>query len=247
MYKFIINYDATLNEALLLIDKNKKGFLITINENNKVIGLLTDGDIRRALIKGIKLTAKITKAHNKNFTKLLISSSFDEVCEFFKSDRVNILPIINDDMELINIITKKQFHILLLEDIELDLNYDFEKLDKISLEHEIYNRPWGFYKSSILSKHAQSKIITVFPLSELSLQEHNKREEHWVIIKGKGKAILGKSVIDLYPGKYIYVPKGCRHQIINDSNSNIILSEVQLGDYFGEDDIIRYKDKYGRK
>ena len=119
--------------------------------------------------------------------------------------------------------------------------------DNHILEHDIYNRPWGFYKSTILTSHAQGKVITLFPKSELSLQEHKKREEHWVIIKGKGKMILGESILDIYPGKYIYIPKGCKHQIINDGDENIILSEVQLGEYFGEDDIIRHNDKYGRK
>ncbi|HHE05988.1 MAG TPA: cupin domain-containing protein, partial [Epsilonproteobacteria bacterium] len=76
--------------------------------------------------------------------------------------------------------------------------------------------------------------------------EHKRREEHWVIIKGKGKVVLGESLLDVYPGKYIYIPKGCKHQIINDGEENIIFSEVQLGEYFGEDDIIRYSDKYGR-
>ena len=114
------------------------------------------------------------------------------------------------------------------------------------MEHEIYNRPWGFYKSTILSSHAQAKIITVFPHCEISLQEHQRREEHWVVIKGRGRVILGESLLNVYPGKYIFIPKRCKHQIVNDSDENIIFSEIQLGDYFGEDDIVRYSDKYGR-
>ena len=247
MDQFLIHYDAPLKDALTLIDANKSGFLISIDSNKKVIGVITDGDIRRALIKGVNLNGSIANVHNINITKLTLNSTFNDVCEIFKSERVDFLPVIDDTSILVNLITKKQFHILLLENLKFDLTFDFQKLDKISLEHEIYNRPWGFYKSTILTKYAQAKIITVFPHSELSLQEHNKREEHWVIIKGNGKAILGSSLIDIYPGKYLFVPKGCKHQIINNTDTNIILSEVQLGEYFGEDDIIRYKDKYGRK
>jgi len=135
---------------------------------------------------------------------------------------------------------------MLLENIKFDLTSNFSKFNNHTLEHAIFNRPWGFYKSTILTTHAQSKIITIFPKSELSLQEHKKREEHWIIIKGNGSAILGESLMDIYPGKYIYIPKGCKHQIINNSDDNILFCEVQLGDYFGEDDIIRYADKYGR-
>lgn len=119
-----------------------------------------------------------------------------------------------------------------LENIRFDLNFDFSQYDSIVLEHEIFNRPLAFFKSTILTSHAQGKIIKVFPKSGLSLQEHKKREEHWVIIKGTGKAILGESLIDLYPDKYIYIPKGCKHKIINDSNENIIFSELQLGRMF---------------
>lgn len=104
----------------------------------------------------------------------------------------------------------------------------------------------GFYKSTILTSHAPNKILIIAPEAHLSLQEHKKREEHWIFIKGKGKVILGELSIDVYLGKYIFIPKDCRHQIINNSKENIILSEVQLGEYFDEDDIIRYKDKYGR-
>ena len=246
MNNLIIKNKDSIKTALQKLQENKKRFLICL-DNKLVSGLITDGDIRRGLLDGLTIFDSINKVINTNFQYLTLNSSFDEVCEKFKSDKIDFLPIVNNNMNLVNIITKKQFHIMLLENIDFDLKYNFSKFDNHTLEHEIYNRPWGFYKSTILTSHAQGKVITVFPKSELSLQEHKKREEHWVIIKGKGKVVLGESLIDVYPGKYIYIPKGCKHQIINDSDENIIFSEVQLGEYFGEDDIIRYSDKYGRK
>jgi len=242
----VIKSTSTIKESLQSIDENKKRFLVIVNLENKVVGILTDGDIRRALLGGKNLQDTIDNCYNENFIYLKNDSSFNDVCEIFKSEQIDFLPIVAESMQLLNILTKKQFHIMLLENIDFDLTYDFSKFDNNKLEHEIYNRPWGFYKSTILSSHAQAKIITVFPNAELSLQEHKKREEHWVVIKGKGKVILGESILDVYPGKYIYIPKGCKHQIINNSNENILFSEVQLGNYFGEDDIIRYSDKYGR-
>ncbi|MCD8544060.1 MAG: CBS domain-containing protein [Sulfurospirillum cavolei] len=246
MNNLIIKNKDSIKTALQKLQENKKRFLICLDDK-LVSGLITDGDIRRGLLDGLTIFDSINKVINTNFQYLTLNSSFDEVCEKFKSDKIDFLPIVNNNMNLVNIITKKQFHIMLLENVEFDLTYDFFIFDNHILEHEIYNRPWGFYKSTILTSHAQGKVITVFPKSELSLQEHKKREEHWVIIKGKGKVVLGESLIDVYPGKYIYIPKGCKHQIINDSDENIIFSEVQLGEYFGEDDIIRYIDKYGRK
>lgn len=246
MEKMIIKYGSTIRTALMKLQENKKRFLICLDDLDFIIGVVTDGDIRRAFLNNLNINDKIDKVYNDTFKYLTLNSTFDNVCELFKSDKIDFLPIIDDNKKLINILTKKQFHIMLLENIAFDLTYDFSKFDNQTLEHEIYNRPWGFYKSTILSSHAQAKVITVFPNSELSLQEHKRREEHWIIIKGKGKVVLGESLIDIYPGKYIYIPKGCKHQIINESNENIIFSEVQLGDYFGEDDIIRYSDKYGR-
>ena len=246
MEKMIIKYGSTIRTALMKLQENKKRFLICLDDLDFIIGVVTDGDIRRAFLNNLNINDKIDKVYNDTFKYLTLNSTFDNVCELFKSDKIDFLPIIDDNKKLINILTKKQFHIMLLENIAFDLTYDFSKFDNQTLEHEIYNRPWGFYKSTILSSHAQAKVITVFPNSELSLQEHKRREEHWIIVKGKGKVVLGESLIDIYPGKYIYIPKGCKHQIINESNENIIFSEVQLGDYFGEDDIIRYSDKYGR-
>jgi mannose-1-phosphate guanylyltransferase/mannose-6-phosphate isomerase len=246
MNDIIISYNDSIKNALHMLQENKKRFLMCINEDNIILGTITDGDIRRSFLNGAVILDLVEKVINRDFKYLTIDSSFDEVCEKFKSDKIDFLPIVNNKMKLINVITKKQFHIMLLENVKFDLNYDFSKFNNRILEHEIYNRPWGFYKSIILTSHAQGKIITVFPKSELSLQEHKKREEHWVIIKGKGQVILGESKLNVYPGKYVYIPKGCKHQIINDTNENIIFSEVQLGKYFGEDDIIRYNDKYGR-
>ena len=135
---------------------------------------------------------------------------------------------------------------MLLHDKDWNLKDDFTKLHGNEIDFEIFNKPWGFYKSTMLSKDVQSKVITVFPGEELSLQEHERREEHWIIIKGRGTVILDSSEFDALPGKYFFIPKGLKHQIINDGRENIIFAEVQLGDYFGEDDIIRYSDKYDR-
>lgn len=243
MLDFILDINSTIKDALIQIDKNKKGFVLIL-ENDKVVGTLTDGDIRRHLINGLELSDCIK--FEKSFVSLKVNDDFTKICELFKSERIQFLPIVDSSSKLVNIITKKQFHSLLLHDKIVDLKANFTNIDEDKIDFDIYNRPWGFYKSTLLSSFVQAKVITVFPNEELSLQEHKRREEHWVIIKGKGKVILGESLINIYPGKYIYIPKGCKHQIINDGNENIIFSEVQLGDYFGEDDIIRYSDKYGR-
>lgn len=243
---YTLNKSASLLDALQSIDANKSGFVLCI-DNGKLVGLVTDGDIRRVLLKEKNLTISVESFMTTDYEALHEDDNFEEMAKKFRSQKILFLPIVDSENRLINVITKKQFHIYLLENRSIDLHSDFSSLDDKPLEHEIYNRPWGFYKSTIYTELAQAKVITVFPLGELSLQEHKKREEHWVVIKGNGKVVLGESLLDVYPGKYIYIPKGCKHQIINtDEKENLIFSEVQLGDYFGEDDIIRYSDKYNR-
>ncbi len=244
MLDYTISVSASIKDALIKIDINKKGFLIVINNLKQVVGVITDGDIRRLFLGQSELSDLIS--FNTSFKYLKETDGFDQVCELFKSDKTSFLPVCNDKMLLVNLITKKQFHVLLLHDKRWDLTYDFSALNESEIDHEVYNKPWGFYKSTMLSEYVQSKIITVFPGEELSLQEHRRREEHWVIVKGKGKIVLGVSTIEGFPGKYFYIPKKTKHKIINDGCESIIFAEIQLGDYFGEDDIIRHSDKYGR-
>ena len=74
------------------------------------------------------------------------------------------------------------------------------------------------------------------------------REEHWVIVHGNGEVRMEDSVLSVKGGSYLFIPKGCKHRIANTSlDSTLILMEVQCGEYFGEDDIYRYEDVYGRK
>lgn len=240
----IVEKNASILEALKLIDKNKKNFLIVLDEKKIIIGLITEGEIRRQLINGNSLNDKIF--YNTNFKSINMNESFINLFEYFKSEKINFIPIVDDNNRLINVISKKQFHVMLLKDIKYDLK-KLPNLNENELDSEIFPRPWGFYKSTLLAEHVQSKIITVFPESELSLQKHKRREEHWVVIKGEGKIILEETILNVEQGRYIYIPKGCKHKVINSSKTeNLIFAEVQLGDYFGEDDIIRYEDKYGR-
>lgn len=242
---FTISETSSIKEALSKIEMNNKGFLLVLDENHRVVGTITDGDIRRLFLIGMG-THDIIK-FNKDFVTLKENDNFQTTCALFKSKKIAFLPIIDKSNKLVNILTKKQFHVFLLHDGVWNCHHDFTNIDENDIDHEIYNRPWGFYKTTLLSDFSQLKTITVFPNEQLSLQKHNRREEHWVGVKGYGKALVGEKMFDIFPGKYIHIPKFCKHQIINDSEENIIFSEVQLGDYFGEDDIIRYTDKYGRK
>jgi mannose-6-phosphate isomerase-like protein (cupin superfamily) len=110
----------------------------------------------------------------------------------------------------------------------------------------LFERPWGTYYNAHEEEGFKIKKITVNPGARLSLQSHVHRAEHWVIVKGEALVTLGEREIPLKVDEHIYVPKGSIHRLHNTGSSELILVEVQLGPYLGEDDIKRYQDDYNR-
>lgn len=107
-------------------------------------------------------------------------------------------------------------------------------------------RPWGEYKVLLDEPYTKVKEITVNPKGRLSLQSHKHREEHWTIVQGVGEVTIGDTDFRVYPGISIFIAKGAIHRIYNPENSILKFIEVQLGDSFDEDDIVRYQDDYNR-
>lgn len=245
---YVISPEDTVLHALSKIDQNQKGFLIVCGEDDLVQGTLTDGDIRRAFLSGISMNGKVKQAYRSDYTSLNVKSNVTAAIDIFKNQSIQFLPIVDDKQQLQNILTKNQMQSLLLQDIHADLKYDFQLLDDTITDHEIFQRPWGFYKTTMMNEYCQSKVICVYPHGQLSLQSHDRREEHWVIAHGTGTVQIGESILEARCGNSFFIPKGCKHRLINTSDTeNLIFTEVQIGDYFGEDDITRYEDIYGRK
>ena len=108
------------------------------------------------------------------------------------------------------------------------------------------HRPWGYYKILADDKIYKSKEIVVFPNKRLSLQRHRQRFEHWYILGGQAQVTVGDKTVILEPGQSVDIPKGALHRIANLNSENVRFIEVQTGDYFGEDDIERFDDDFGR-
>ena len=245
--KFIVYENTSVVEALTQIDANRQGFVVVTDETGKVLGVLTDRDVRRAIIKGFTALETITDIYTKNAKTVSVHDGFETVTEMFKNEAIKFLPIVDAGGKLVNIITKSHMHALMLQDIHADLSYDFMSLDVSVIDHEIFQRPWGYYKTTVLNDYFQAKIISVKPNGQLSLQSHNHREEYWIVVHGNGTVQLEKSIMSVRCGSTIFIPLGCKHRVINtDEKESLIITEVQIGDYFGEDDIIRYEDVYGR-
>lgn len=244
---FTVFEHEKLIDALKKIDANRCGFVIVIDDESRVLGVLTDGDIRRAIIRGCIDAESISTLYTRNARTVLTTDGFETVTDFFKNQAIKFLPVVDNEGRLANIITKSQMHALLLQDIHADLMYNFSTIDISVVDHEIFQRPWGFYKTTVLNDYYQGKVISVKPGGQLSLQSHNHREEHWIVVHGAGAVQLDDSVLAVNCGSSMFIPKGCKHRLTNtDDKENLIITEVQIGDYLGEDDIIRYEDVYGR-
>jgi len=108
------------------------------------------------------------------------------------------------------------------------------------------HRPWGWYDSIEVGENYQVKRLHVNPGAKLSLQLHHKRAEHWVVVNGTATAIVGDKVLTLIKGQSTYIPATEKHSLENRTNEPLDVIEVQSGSYVGEDDIVRFKDVYGR-
>jgi mannose-1-phosphate guanylyltransferase/mannose-6-phosphate isomerase len=107
-------------------------------------------------------------------------------------------------------------------------------------------RPWGHFETLILSNRFQVKRIVVKPGASLSLQSHHHRAEHWIVVEGTAKVTVDDTVQLVTENQSVYIPLGAVHRMENPGKVDMVLIEVQTGSYLGEDDIIRYEDKYAR-
>ena len=108
------------------------------------------------------------------------------------------------------------------------------------------HRPWGWFESLALGERFQVKRIYVNPGAALSLQSHKYRSEHWVVVEGVAKVTIEEQVSMVEAGQSVYVPQCAVHRMENPGVIPMILIEVQIGTYLGEDDIVRYEDVYSR-
>lgn len=111
---------------------------------------------------------------------------------------------------------------------------------------KIVKKPWGYYHIVSETTEYKEKKITIYQKKRLSLQKHKKRDEFWKIEQGNAEVILNNKKIKLSKNDELFIPRESFHRVKNIGNINLIIQEIQTGDYFGEDDIIRIEDDYGR-
>jgi mannose-1-phosphate guanylyltransferase len=120
-----------------------------------------------------------------------------------------------------------------------------QQRSEATVHREVY-RPWGKYDSVDNGERFQVKRITVNPGAKLSVQMHHHRAEHWIIVSGTAKVTLDDETVLLSENQSTYIPIGVVHALENPGKLPLEMIEVQSGSYLGEDDIVRFEDRYGR-
>ncbi len=112
--------------------------------------------------------------------------------------------------------------------------------------HRTAHRPWGTY--TVLEEGSRFKIkrIVVKPGASLSLQMHHHRSEHWIVVSGMANVVNGEHAMVVNTNESTYIPAGHKHRLENPGVIDLVMIEVQVGEYLGEDDIVRFQDNYGR-
>ena len=112
--------------------------------------------------------------------------------------------------------------------------------------HRTVHRPWGTYTVFEEGPRFKIKRIEVKPGASLSLQMHHHRSEHWIVVSGMAKVVSGERELFVSTNESTYIPAGHKHRLENPGVVNLVMIEVQSGEYLGEDDIVRFEDVYGR-
>lgn len=118
--------------------------------------------------------------------------------------------------------------------------------DLVATEHKRIYRPWGFYECLFLTEQHQVKHLLINPGAAISLQLHQHRCEHWTVVSGQAEVIKGEKTLRMEANQSITIPRKTKHRLSNIGNTPLSIIEIQSGDYLGEDDILRFEDRYHR-
>ena len=255
--KMLTNVDLAIKKSTPDLD------FIRLNEKyfNKVESISIDNAIFEKTDKSFVKPANINWNDLGTYNALWEISNKDKNNNVVKGDI--ILNNVNNsyvfsDKTLVTVSNVSDINIVATQDAILVTNIKksneikslIEKLERKKrnelTEHSITQRPWGYYENISSSENHKVKKLTVLQGKELSLQSHNKRSEHWVVISGTATVTKGNKKFILKKNESTFIPVKTKHRLANKSKSILEIIEVQTGVYFGEDDIKRYEDKYGR-
>ena len=217
-----------------VMENTKKGIVIPLDAGWSDIGSWesvwenSEKDHNGNFVSGKVVTKNVRNSYLRGENRLIVGLGLENLVVIETSDAI-LVSDKKSSQEIKNIVE------------ELKKN----KIPEGQKHRKIY-RPWGNYSSISEGTNWQVKLIYVKPKEQLSLQMHNYRSEHWIVVKGKASIEIDDKLFFLKENQSTYIPKGSKHRLSNNEESSLLLIEVQSGSYLGEDDIIRFEDKYGR-
>ncbi len=218
-----------------VMEKTDQGIVIPLDAGWNDIGSwsalwdITDKDGQGNAVSGDVIALDTENSFLLSQSKLVVTVGID-----------NIVVIDTDDAVMIAAKDRVQ-------DVKLVVDQLKDKQrSEASIHRKVY-RPWGYYHSIDNGERHQTKRIVVNPGSRLSLQKHHHRAEHWIVVKGTAMVTRGDEKILLSENESTYIPLGVTHCLENPGVIPLEMVEVQSGSYLGEDDIVRFKDDYGRQ
>ena len=185
-------------------------------------------DIDGNVIRGNIITEKTKNCYLRSENRLVVGIGLE-----------NLVVVETDDAVFISDKNKSQ-------DVKSVVNKLQSNGSPEAVAHKKIYRPWGNYTGIVQGNRWQVKKIEVKPGASLSLQMHHHRAEHWVVVKGTALVERDGETKLIGENQSTYIPLGCKHRLTNPGRMPVELIEVQSGTYLGEDDIVRYEDKYGR-
>ena len=217
-----------------VMEKTKKGSVVPLNANWSDLGSFNSlWDCEEKNNQGNLIQGNVYLKNVKN--------------SFFRSENrllagLGVTDLIAIDTEDVTLIAKKEFSEEIKELVNEMKNNGYDEASN----HKVGFRPWGHYRSIAKESTWQVKIIEVNVGASLSLQKHYYRSEHWIVVQGTALVRVGDMEKILNENQSTYIPVGVKHQLSNPGKTVLRIIEVQSGEYLGEDDIVRYEDKYGR-
>ncbi len=179
-------------------------------------------------IKGNVITRHTTNSYLRSNSRLIVGIGINDLIVIETTDAI--------------LVCKSKYD----QQIKDIVNHLQEEGFEEGITHKKVFRPWGNFLSLAEDENWKVKRIEVKAGASLSLQLHEKRSEHWVVVKGTALAQLDNKEVVLTENQSIYIPYGTKHRLSNNSSNSLVIIEVQCGKYLGEDDIIRFNDLYGR-
>ncbi len=176
-----------------------------------------------------------------------------EEVELRRSERISVYserPVILSGVEDLVVLDLEDLTFISSKDGVVGLDELYKKVKNLGSEksdvHRTAFRPWGSYTVLEEKEGFKVKRITVYPKKRLSLQLHYHRSEHWTVVKGTAKVTVGEKTILMKPGDHVFIPTGEVHRLENPGMIPLEVIEVQVGEYLGEDDIVRIEDDFKR-